>query len=196
MYHWVPRIIKGLSHIAGVKAVAQDEEYRDRKQQIGGEGGQELRDRLDVLGEPGAQSDGDADRNPDDRRQRDEDDDPHERERAVARGDAEILPREQSLRGASQTDRGIGGGDAQEPDPQRIDGTRRRRSAPGAPKPLRQGEPRMPDPVPSLVDETTDGFQDLVWRNKSSTQLFGTICAAVCSKRNFSAQATIGRNSS
>ena len=53
MYHWAPRIISGLSQTSGSSLKSHDQEYRDREQQIGRKGRQELGDRLHLLGELG-----------------------------------------------------------------------------------------------------------------------------------------------
>ena len=46
MYHWVPRIISGVSQMSGLRLKVNDEQHERRKQQIGGECRQELGNRL------------------------------------------------------------------------------------------------------------------------------------------------------
>ena len=65
MYHWVPRIISGVSQMSASQVEVHDEQHERREQQIGGERGEELRHRLRPPGPDRAQPEPDADRHPD-----------------------------------------------------------------------------------------------------------------------------------
>src|SRR5450631_2086180 len=64
----------------GTQVVTHDDDYKDRKHQVGGKGGQELGHRLQRFGKPWPLSYPHSDRNPDQSRQRDEYDDAQKRQ--------------------------------------------------------------------------------------------------------------------
>jgi hypothetical protein len=72
MYHCVPRIMSGLSQMSGFKLPQHDAGHHDRKDEIRGKGRQELRDRLHDSGHPRPHAHIDADRHPDEARDRDQ----------------------------------------------------------------------------------------------------------------------------
>ena len=69
----------------GSETEADDQDHGQREQEIRGKGREELRNRLDLFRQLGAQPDPDADRHPNDRCQGDQNDDAHQRECAVCR---------------------------------------------------------------------------------------------------------------
>ena len=78
-----------------------DEENCDRKEQVGRKRSEELDNGLDPLGQVRAQPDTDTDRNPYRRGKPNENGNAEERERAIAGGGREIIPRE---RGSNKLD--------------------------------------------------------------------------------------------
>ena len=53
MYHWVPSTISGDSQMSGLSSNTTISDTTSGKQDVGGEGGQELRHRLHDLGQLG-----------------------------------------------------------------------------------------------------------------------------------------------
>ncbi len=76
----------------GRQPEADDQRHGQREQEVGREGGQELGHGLDLLGELGPQADGDANGNPDQRRQHQQNGDPRKGEQAVAAGFGDVAP--------------------------------------------------------------------------------------------------------